>query len=145
VSERIPFPAESWPLLRKALEHIAAHPDEFYMRDWVLQIPEHVEPRSNDAYRKALVENRTGLPFPKCGTVACLAGHIVLASGGKTLTADDTGAFHALGLTPSSGVALLLGDVFEELAICTYAELREALEDRFTFPEPLPEPVAVSS
>jgi hypothetical protein len=141
VTDRIPFPQHAWPLLRKALEHIAAHPDEFYMGDWLLYTDRLDPDDENDAAEIRCVTAATGLPLPACGTVACLAGRIVLLSGDETLP-DHAGGL-ALGLMPGSSARSLLEDVFDLTDIRSYAQLRRALEDRFTFPEPLPEAMAV--
>lgn len=145
MTERIPFPDHAWPLLRKALEHIAAHPDEFHMADFIVHAS---RPDVVDGW-----ERMTGRAMPECGTVACLAGHIQLAAGavpGVDLF-SSFGAFEALGLgryvdESVDPVALRLFCVFHSTeTIRTYADLRTALERVFTFPEPLPEPAAVTS
>jgi hypothetical protein len=139
VSDRIAFPEHAWPLLRKALEHIAAHPDEFYMGYWWVGL-EH----TNEV---AEVVATTGLPFPECGTAACLAGHICLEAGVDPVSEGIGGgrALRLLGLPDLSPAGLALRDVFSMTEIASYAELRVELASRFTFPEPLPEPVAVAA
>jgi hypothetical protein len=151
VTDKLTFPAESWPLMRRALQHIAGHPDEFYMGAYVMRTV-------GGGWDQEAVERNLGHPLPECGTVACLAGRIQLESG-EPLDSDSFGArgallalglhvpvdFCAFSYDPFSvdPVPRALIDVFTETWIRTYAELREALEARFTFPEPLPEPSAV--
>lgn len=145
MTDRIPFPEHAWPLMRKALEHIAGHPDEFYMPDWILRVSDLDPDVSTDRNVLKDVILRTGRPLPQCGTVACLAGHIILAAGDTTLPENDIGALGALGIERGSDAGQMLWLVFGFTSIKTYAELREALEARFTFPEPLPAPEGVSS
>jgi hypothetical protein len=52
-------------LLRKAVAAIARHPETLRMEDWMVHDP--------------AVKGRS----PYCGTAACFAGHVVLASGRK--------------------------------------------------------------
>jgi hypothetical protein len=154
VTDKLTFPAESWPLMRRALQHIADHPDEFYMRAYVLRV-------GGGGWNRKAIERELGHPVPECGTVACLAGRIQLEAGEPPDGADfgSRGALLALGMdVPDDActcgcddyalpalpdIQQALVDVFHLEEIRTYAELCEALEARFTFPEPLPEPSAV--
>jgi hypothetical protein len=65
--EKVPRPEVNTPLLRKALEHITAHPEEWKQSFWA----------SND-----LREGPLRRPaIDSCGTAYCLAGHAVLLAG----------------------------------------------------------------
>lgn len=56
-------------VLNKALRAIQAMPDTLNMEDWLYHNPRARPTKEH--------------PVPYCGTVACLAGHIVLAAGGE--------------------------------------------------------------
>lgn len=114
----IPFPAHAWPLMKQALQHIADHPSEFDMADWV----------ARDQH---------------CGTTACLAGRIALIANPAEPVPNDFAACAAMGIDTWSGIGAALDEVFYDTGIATYAELSEALLARFTFPEPLPTPSKV--
>lgn len=135
----IPFPEHAWPLFRKALEHIAQHPDEFYMKFFtVVRGKDHPNLMGQ-------VETRTQLPFPQCGTAACLAGHISMAAGHdpSVESVSASMALEDLGLGDTGGgnqVVNRLVDIFGLVNLRTYSELRDVLMGAFTFPEPLPEP-----
>lgn len=133
---RIPFPEGAFPLLRKALERIAAHPEEFYMPSWIVTD----DPLEDEDNREA-VEHRTGRPF--CGTAACLAGHIQLAAGHSAR--DIMLSFHvgkealeSLGIDRESRAGVRLDDLFDRVEIRDYDGLCDALHDDFTFPDALP-------
>jgi hypothetical protein len=152
VNARIPFPEHAWPLLRKALEHIAAHPDEFYMREFRVRRDQlgTVDEDTGDEYPTLNdITTWTGLSFPDCGTVACLAGHINLAAGvdpSEDVTSlHDGAALAALGLPDGTPAYRRLFTLFYTTNIRTYADLRAALEERFTFPESFPEPTGAPS
>lgn len=140
---KLEFPAQAWPKLKAALQHIADHPAEFYMPDYILR-----EYWATDSTIR-LVEWTTGHKFPECGTVACLAGHIVLQSDPDTDLINARRAIRVLGIDVEtyeySGefvdeVAEALRQTFVETDIRTYRELCAKLTREFVFPEPLPEP-----
>lgn len=146
MTERIPFPDHAWPLMKRALEHIAGHPESFYMPNWVVDVRVMTGPTREEWERD--ITEVTGLPLPSCGTVACLGGWVVLLSESGDYP-DDESALAALGLSTESGyidggrqyadpVSEALANVFWMEHVRTYAELCDALTDSFTFPEPLP-------
>ncbi|GAB3251806.1 hypothetical protein [Kineosporia babensis] len=117
----IAFPKHAWPLLKKALQHIADHPSEFDMSDWLIV----------DAH---------------CGTTACLAGRITLIDNPDfTGKPDDEAACGAMGIDPWSPEGRALDNTFYQTEIETYEELCENLLADFTFPEPLPQPRGVKA
>lgn len=58
------------PLLRKALEHITEHPEEWRQGDWALRCDQPTE-----------VTNGQGECETFCGTSFCLAGHVAVMTG----------------------------------------------------------------
>lgn len=155
-TDRVAFPETAWPLFRKALEHIAGNPDEFYMGTWIIN-REIIEADYADFSTVEEYTQAMGRPLPECGTAACLAGHIALAYGvepsvvsddendrytGVYDVFDDSAALRYLGIDPGTPTASNLREVFGMTHIDSYAALREVLEERFVFPEPLPGVVA---
>lgn len=150
--DRLVFPAHAWPLFKDSLQHIADHPDEFYMGSWVST----AHTLADEGITVEDIEKVTGHPFPACGTVACLAGRITITANPGVLDhewpdVDTYSALTALGITDPDGdvvltdrVAYALEGVFDMTHIRTYAELRGELESRFVFPEPLPVPAGVA-
>lgn len=146
MTERIPFPDHAWPLMKRALEHIAEHPGSFYMPAWVIRLDDfHHETR---AAMKQQITAVTGQPIPACGTVACLAGWITLLDH-EDRYPNDVSALEVLGLPTDWEVqdgfhffrddaSRALAEVFEADEVRTYADLCVELQDRFSFPEPLP-------
>lgn len=92
MTERIPFPEHAWPLLRRALEHIAAHPGEFWMGAFLLDFAE-----SDSVDIECWAREHPAMKAPACGTVACLAGRICLEAGAFEF--NSFAAFDALGLS----------------------------------------------
>lgn len=106
-------PIPNLPLLRKVLDHIDAHPDEWYQQDWGIQPTEYAECTGHDI---------EALPAPACGTAFCIAGHAAIMSGARPLWRNGkmndvctpagavvgTGDYAAevLGLTSDEDVAL---------------------------------------
>lgn len=149
----IPFPEHAWPLLKRALEHIAEHPGSFYMPSWVVRLGDEASPLRGTEMAEE-VTKVTGLPLPACGTVACLAGWVVLLDGSAYEPNDET-ALLVLGLSTDwnyvdgdrlyrDPISQALTEVFVDESISSYAELAEALTDVFDFPEPLPAVPAVT-
>lgn len=62
-------PTPNLPLLRKVLDHIDAHPDEWYQATWGIQTE-----------RSA------------CGTAFCIAGHAIAMSGEHVVSFDSGGS-----------------------------------------------------
>jgi hypothetical protein len=121
------------------LEHIASHPDELFMRSWIVVRGREV---NGDEVLEE-VTRATGMPFPACGTTACLAGHIRLATGVPALDIWDSSrisrdALDDLGIPYDSAAGRELEDMFDRTEITAYADLREALNESFIFPEELP-------
>lgn len=155
MTEKVEFPEHAWPLMRKALEHIAGHPDEFFMQEYVITREDLTDPSWLAAtgiagpHPEQVITATTGHPFPECGSVACLAGHINLLADERAPGSiyPDRAAVLALGIEDwDSPVAIRLRDVFHSIdSVRVYADLRAALERVFTFPEPLPAPDGASS
>ena len=64
----VPLPADptpNMPLLRKVLDHIDAHPDEWYQSFWAI--------RGDLAVDRGVTSD--------CGTAYCIAGHAVMITG----------------------------------------------------------------
>ncbi|GAB6901989.1 hypothetical protein [Kineosporia succinea] len=146
----IPFPAHAWPLLRAALQHIADHPEEFWMQQFTTS-PEYVkELRGVDSCWLP-----AQLPPPgACGTIACLGGRIALIHDPSTVHVTSFTVMRALGLPDifddyherwEDETSQALDDVFQDMDIDSYPDLKNALLARFTFPEPLPSPSAVTA
>ena len=146
MSSRVVFPDEAWPMLRKALEHIASHPNEFLMDRWMVRMEDVTSQFERDEIADLM--NIPVAQLPMCGTVGCLAGHIQLAAGDDPKTAPFNGweAMRRLGIDPDSSVGRRLDGVFGEVDVASYGDLCDELGRRFVFPEPLPVvPAAVSS
>ena len=134
----IPFPEHAWPLMKAALQHIADHPEEFYMGDYILRGPE-IEDERNWMARLGWPRH---MPANACGTVACLAGRIDLIANPLAVDSSTESALETLGLDPydESSAAGTMAYIFDMATIRDYGELAAALLARFTFPVPLPEP-----
>lgn len=78
-------------LLKRAVAAILARPKTFDMRDWLQHDP--------------TVKPRTKAEEPYCGTVACLAGHIVLAAHGTKAHTVEWVASSAINLLTDDGAA----------------------------------------
>lgn len=64
------------PLLRKVMEHIEAHQDEWNQAMWRT-------PRGTNAWDNWMDDRQEqGLAEPQCGTAYCLAGWVVELTGG---------------------------------------------------------------
>lgn len=92
-STRLTEPARK--LLEKALTAMVRYPETVDMTTW--------------HYHDEGVKPSRGRPEPYCGTIACLAGHVVIAGkleGRVAVTYDnyDEVAAEALGLTDGTGV-----------------------------------------
>lgn len=66
-----PLPVPNLPLLRKVLDHIDAHPDEWNQNEWGIQTE-----RSS------------------CGTAFCIAGHVAVMSGAEPVWDIDGSMVH---------------------------------------------------
>lgn len=87
------LPEPNLPLLRKVLEHIDAHPEEWYQSSWGIHTPQSA-----------------------CGTAFCVAGHAVMLSGEGYTFAPD-GEFYdsaELPVHPAEEAQKLLGLLDEE-------------------------------
>lgn len=78
------------PLLRKALEDVTAHPEEWNQGGWAVRLLQGKDgaPLSVDESRRLWVTPGSAQPT-QCGTACCLAGNVVIKQlGGKPLFAD---------------------------------------------------------
>lgn len=137
--DKIPFPAKAWELTKPALVHIAENEARFHMNTWVRTVKSRFE---IEDYR----EDYPDREIPPCGTVACLSGWTGLLAGLPESQCDGHTVLNLMGIgdTYLSGTfveeaARRLNRIYHMTHIETYAELKTALEDAFTFPEPLPE------
>jgi hypothetical protein len=143
----IPFPAHAWPLMRSALRHIADHEDQFWMGAFIQGADDALTDFTSAGFLTVCP------PRPACGTVACLAGRLVLIDRPHLISLAHTDpdiafeslAFESLRIDGGDyrAVRRSLLDVFMSQNIANYGELRASLLARFTFPEPLPESITV--
>jgi hypothetical protein len=160
---KIPFPEEAWPKFKKALQYIAEEPRRLNMSSWIVDVDRVFAEDSSWNHVGYELRERDADELPPCGTAVCLGGAVLVANGvvdPKQITYDqqtsvDWGdvALATLGFEKEekhvsadfvystwAGVAAALNGVFEMTWLDTYDELADALETRFTFPEPLPRP-----
>lgn len=69
-------PVPNLPLLRKVLDHIDAHPEEWNQGTWGENFATYSDPEAAKRYEEA----RLGRPL--CGTTHCIAGHAVAMTEG---------------------------------------------------------------
>lgn len=151
LTQKVVFPVEAWPRFKAALQMIADEPSRLWMPDFVNTSV------AEDAWLIEEITRRTG-GVPPCGTAACLAGWIGIShkidTQGKNL-ADAarevmklgqaaTYALKALGVSRGSAAGMVFDDGNDGVFYMTeevksYADLKAVLEERFVFPEPLPE------
>jgi hypothetical protein len=118
------------PLLRKVVEHIEAHPEEFDMGTWITNYPTR-------AYLVSKSSREQELGRPLCNTTMCAAGTTVFLAGGEFLKGTDwmciiDGKRESI----SEAAAGLLGldnyqeeEIFQALHIQTGEELRRHIEE----------------
>lgn len=121
-------------LFKLALKNINNDPDSFDMSRWYAR-------RYNDGYPGSLATYRnisyaeTVVIGSHCGTVGCLAGHI-LAAAGVGVNSDNKGISRAAlellyGQDSGDDVAVRMYVLFTEVGIKTPAELMERVSELF--------------
>lgn len=98
-TEELPQP--NLPLLRKVLDHIDAHPEEWAQGTWA-QRSYPLERHVRELNRGRAVE----LPVPACGTAFCIAGHAAVMAGFTVSWPSDA----------TSSALLTSGDHIEDVA-----------------------------
>lgn len=70
------LPRPNLPLLRKVLDHIDAHPNEWYQSEWGIR---------TDSYPLTFIDGNA----PACGTAFCIAGHAAVMSGATPVWGEE--------------------------------------------------------
>lgn len=110
VEERVGINVE---LLERVASYIEQHPAELDMDDWC------------KTHEPALPNSTLGLLRP-CGTVACIAGHTVLLSGGSTDASIPAQAQRLLNLDFEQADRLFYRDNWPELYADKYEDCVES-------------------
>jgi len=98
-------PVPNLPLLRKVLDHIDAHPQEWNQDLWGVNFP--------------LYDQWASKEYTRCGTAFCIAGHAVTMAGAEPVWEDDG----TMNFVYYEGQRVFVSDLARQLLSLNYGEV----------------------